>query len=218
MDTLKSRQPPHTCRVTDAFGSALIFGRYSSSSAWQALSEAESPGPPEAPAVYLQRHSRATFSKETPVSPMSAIRTARVRRAVEGTSRDGEEEKRASMSVWTSERASVEARRREIEEGEGSAADANQKELHIETKKQESHLMNARPVHTLEARNLLLTLTLTRTSCVCMNDLLLLMDSVRVLLEGPCAPSSRGRQRASGPRYGGGSYEGAAVLRRPGGS
>ena len=99
MDTLKSRQPPHTCRVTDAFGSALIFGRYSSSSAWQALSEAESPGPPEAPAVYLQRHSRATFSKETPVSPMSAIRTARVRRAVEGTSRDGEEEKRASMSA-----------------------------------------------------------------------------------------------------------------------
>ena len=116
MDTLKSRQPPHTCRVTDALGSALIFGRYSSSSAWQALSEAESPGPPEAPAVYLQRHSRATFSKETPVSPMSAIRTARVRRAVEGTSRDGEEEKRASMSVRTSE-ASVEARGRELEEG-----------------------------------------------------------------------------------------------------
>ena len=116
MDTLKSRQPPHTCRVTDAFGSALIFGRYSSSSAWQALSEAESPGPPEAPAVYLQRHSRATFSKETPVSPMSAIRTARVRRAVEGTSRDGEEEKRASMSVRTSE-ASVEARGRELQEG-----------------------------------------------------------------------------------------------------
>ena len=63
MDTLKSRQPPHTCRVTDAFGSALIFGRYSSSSAWQALSEAESPGPPDSPGEYLQRHSRATVSK-----------------------------------------------------------------------------------------------------------------------------------------------------------
>ena len=134
MDTLKSRQPPHTCRVTDAFGSALIFGRYSSSSAWQALSEAESPGPPEAPAVYLQRHSRATFSKETPVSPMSAIRTARVRRAVEGTSRDGEEEKRASMS------ARIEARRkRSTRDGTAGLPVANECTL---------------PVHTLEAWNL----------------------------------------------------------------
>ena len=96
MDTLKSKQPPHTCRVTDALGSALILGRYSSSKPWQALSEAESPGPPDAPAVYLQRHSRATLLKETPVSPMSAIWTARVRSAVDGTSSDGEEENRAT--------------------------------------------------------------------------------------------------------------------------
>ena len=166
MDTLKSRQPPHTCRVTDAFGSALIFGRYSSSSAWQALSEAESPGPPEAPAVYLQRHSRATFSKETPVSPMSAIRTARVRRAVEGTSRDGEEEKRASMSVRTSEAIAskpVEERSKRGREAQRTGSKTlarieTKKNSRIETKKQESHLMNARQVQTLEARNLLLTL------------------------------------------------------------
>ena len=131
MDTLKSRQPPHTCRVTDAFGSALIFGRYSSSSAWQALSEAESPGPPEAPAVYLQRHSRATFSKETPVSPMSAIRTARVRRAVEGTSRDGEEEKRASMSVRTSEASERRSPSKRDRRGGGKRSGRDQKHLHV---------------------------------------------------------------------------------------
>ena len=42
----------------------------------QSFDDAESPGPPDGPAVYLQRHSRATLSKATPVSPISAMDTA----------------------------------------------------------------------------------------------------------------------------------------------
>ena len=59
----KSWQPPHITRVTSAFGRALSVGRYDWSSSSAAFSEAESAGPPDASAAYLQRHSRATLSK-----------------------------------------------------------------------------------------------------------------------------------------------------------
>ena len=59
----KSWQPPHITRVTSAFGRALSVGRYDWSSSSAALSDAESAGPPDASAAYLQRHSRATLSK-----------------------------------------------------------------------------------------------------------------------------------------------------------
>ena len=50
-------------RVTSAFGRAFSVGRYDWSSSSAALSDAESAGPPDASAAYLQRHSRATLSK-----------------------------------------------------------------------------------------------------------------------------------------------------------
>ena len=82
---------------------------YSVRSSWHALSEAESPGPPDYPGVYLQRHSRATFSKDTPVSPMSAMRTelTRVVGAV-GTIRDmGADERSESMGVGEAARSKL---------------------------------------------------------------------------------------------------------------
>lgn len=55
MLTLKSKQPPQTWRVMEAPGRALSAGKYSARRDWHALSESESPGPPDGPGEYCYR-------------------------------------------------------------------------------------------------------------------------------------------------------------------
>jgi len=54
--------PAHTWRVTWAPRSAMSWGRYSARRDWQALSDSESPGPPEGPGVYCEKWKKGYFS------------------------------------------------------------------------------------------------------------------------------------------------------------